>query len=153
MAANALFRPRQQSVIFGVCAGLGQYFDVDPVLIRLLFILLAFAGGFGIVAYVALAVVMPSERSVGRDSRTVLQENVQELREAAAVAGQELAETVRRARAAGRRRQLLGLALVVLGGVLLLGRLGFFWWLRWELLWPLLLMGLGMLLLLRRPGA
>jgi len=122
------------------------------VLIRLLFVLLAFAGGFGIVAYVVLAIVMPSERSVGRESREVLQENVQEIREAATIAGQELTETLRSGRAAGRRRHLLGMVLVVLGGFLLMAQLGLFWWVRWELLWPLLLMGLGMLLLLRRPG-
>lgn len=152
MAANALFRPRHESIIFGVCAGLGRYFDVDPVLIRLLFVLLAFAGGFGIVAYVVLAIVMPSERSVGRESREVLQENVQEIREAATMAGQELSQTLRSGRAGGRRRHLLGMVLVVLGGLLLMAQLGLFWWVRWELLWPLLLMGLGMLLLLRRPG-
>lgn len=153
MAANALFRPRRQAIIFGVCAGLGQYFDVDPVLVRLLFVLFTFFGGFGIVAYVVLALVMPSERSVGRETREVLQENVRELQEVALEAGHGLAETVRMGSAAGRRRYLLGLALVVLGGLLFLGQLGFFWWLRWDLLWPLVLVALGMLLLLRRPGA
>lgn len=153
MAANALFRPRRQAVIFGVCAGLGQYFDVDPVLIRLLFVLFTFFGGLGIVAYVVLALVMPSERSVGRETREVLQENVREIQEVAVEAGQGLAETIRIGSATGRRRYLLGMVLVVLGGLLFLGQLGLFWWMRWDLLWPLVLIALGMLLLLRRPGA
>ena len=153
MAANALFRPRQQAVIFGVCAGLGRYFDVDPVLVRLLFVVFTFFGGLGIVAYVVLAVVMPSERSVGRETREVLSENVREIQELAAEAGQGLAESIRLGSAAGRRRYLVGLALVVLGGLMFLGQLGLLWWMRWDLLWPLVLVGVGMLLLLRRPGA
>ncbi|MEW6045219.1 MAG: PspC domain-containing protein [Bacillota bacterium] len=153
MAATPLFRPRQQAVIFGVCAGLGRYFDVDPVLIRLIFVILAFFGGVGIIAYVVLAMVMPSERSVGQESWRVLQENVREMQGAAVVAGQTVAEVVRSGAGAGRRRYLLGLILVVFGSLMLLARLGLFWWVRWDLLWPLLLVGLGMLLLLRRPGS
>lgn len=152
MASNALFRPRRHAVVFGVCAGLGQYFDVDPVLIRLLFILLALIGGLGIVAYLVLAVTMPSERSVGRESREIFQENVEELRAVASEAGHGLVEAVRVGTSAGRRRHLLGLALVMLGTLILLGRLGVFWWVRRDLLWPALLIGLG-ILLLRRPGS
>ena len=43
----------------GVCAGLGEYFDKDPTLFRLLFIFLVFIGGFGIFAYLIIWLVVP----------------------------------------------------------------------------------------------
>ena len=45
--------------IAGVCGGLGQYFEVDPVLFRAAFLVLAFAGGLGILLYLALWLVVP----------------------------------------------------------------------------------------------
>jgi phage shock protein PspC (stress-responsive transcriptional regulator) len=46
-------------MIAGVCGGLGEYFDVDPVLIRLLFVVTAFISGVGILAYIVLWIVVP----------------------------------------------------------------------------------------------
>ena len=45
--------------IAGVCGGLGQYFELDPVLFRVAFLVLAFAGGLGILLYLALWLVVP----------------------------------------------------------------------------------------------
>jgi phage shock protein C len=45
----------------GVCAGIAEYFDIDPVLIRVLFVVTAFVGGLGIVAYLAGWVLMPEQ--------------------------------------------------------------------------------------------
>ena len=64
MAAHVpsrLFRSRSQKMISGVCGGLGEYFDVDPVLIRLLFVVTTFISGVGILAYVVLWIVVPFE--------------------------------------------------------------------------------------------
>lgn len=48
-----LYRNRIQGKIAGVCEGLGEYSDVDPVLIRLAFVLLCFWGGAGLILYIA----------------------------------------------------------------------------------------------------
>ena len=45
--------------ISGVAAGIAEYFDVDPILVRALFLAALFAGGFGFLVYIILAVVMP----------------------------------------------------------------------------------------------
>ena len=47
--------------IFGVCGGLGNYFDLDPTLIRVGFLVAVFMFGTGVLLYLILAVVMPSE--------------------------------------------------------------------------------------------
>jgi phage shock protein C len=48
----------------GVCAGLGRYFKLDPVFVRLGFVLLTIHGGVGPLIYIALMIVMPLETSV-----------------------------------------------------------------------------------------
>lgn len=56
-----LYRPKANRVCLGVCAGLGEYFGVDPVLVRVIFVLATLAGGPGLLAYIILAVIMPEE--------------------------------------------------------------------------------------------
>lgn len=45
----------------GVCSGLGDYFDVDPVLIRLFFVFLVLWHGAGIIAYIAAWIIVPEK--------------------------------------------------------------------------------------------
>lgn len=56
-----LYRSNSDRMIAGVCGGLGEYFSIDPVLIRALFVLLAFMGGFGVVLYILLSFITPEE--------------------------------------------------------------------------------------------
>jgi phage shock protein C len=54
-----LYRSRDNSMIAGVCGGLGEYFDMDPTFIRLLWIVFTLAGGSGILAYIIAWIVIP----------------------------------------------------------------------------------------------
>lgn len=54
-----LYRSRDNSMIAGVCGGIGEYFDIDPTYIRLLWILFIFAGGSGILVYIIAWIVIP----------------------------------------------------------------------------------------------
>ncbi|MCC6177494.1 MAG: PspC domain-containing protein [Chloroflexi bacterium] len=56
---SRLYRSRSQKMIAGVCGGLGEYFDVDPVLVRLLFVVTALISGIGILAYIVFWIVVP----------------------------------------------------------------------------------------------
>lgn len=47
--------------IFGVCGGLGEYFDIDPTLIRIAFLVSIIIFGSGLLLYLILAIVMPSK--------------------------------------------------------------------------------------------
>jgi phage shock protein PspC (stress-responsive transcriptional regulator) len=58
-----LLRARSDRMIGGVCAGLGRYFNVDPILFRIGAVVLAFVGGAGLLAYVAALLLIPSEDS------------------------------------------------------------------------------------------
>ena len=55
-----LYRSREERMAFGVCGGLGEYFDVDPTLIRLVFVALIFLGvGSGLLLYIVMAIIVP----------------------------------------------------------------------------------------------
>jgi phage shock protein C len=59
-----LYRSRTNRKLAGICGGLGRYFNVDATLLRVLFVLLAVLGGSGLVLYLVLWVIIPSEPQV-----------------------------------------------------------------------------------------
>jgi phage shock protein C len=59
MEEKRLMRSTTERMIAGVAGGLGEYFNMDPTLVRLIFVLLALAGGPGLILYLILWVVMP----------------------------------------------------------------------------------------------
>lgn len=56
-----LYRSRKQRQVAGVCGGIADYLSIDPTLVRLVWVLLALAGGPGVVLYIILAVIVPEE--------------------------------------------------------------------------------------------
>lgn len=56
-----LMKSKSNKTICGVCGGIGNYLNVDPTVIRLLWIVFSFLGGSGILAYVIAAIIMPEE--------------------------------------------------------------------------------------------
>jgi phage shock protein C len=56
-----LYRSRTNRKLAGVCGGLAQYFNTDPTLIRVLFVVLAVLGGPGLLIYLVLWIVVPKE--------------------------------------------------------------------------------------------
>lgn len=56
-----LYRSFENKKIAGVCGGLGEYFDIDPTIIRLLWAALALSFGGGIVAYIVAWIIVPME--------------------------------------------------------------------------------------------
>ncbi len=54
-----LYRSRTNKVFAGVCGGFGEYFDVDPVMLRILFVLMVIFGGTGILLYIAAIFIIP----------------------------------------------------------------------------------------------
>lgn len=60
METRRLYRSRNNRIICGVCGGIGEYFNVDPTIIRFLLVLFACTGN-GILAYFIAAVIMPDQ--------------------------------------------------------------------------------------------
>lgn len=126
-----LFRSPNEKLIGGVCGGLAEYAGWDPALVRILWVVLTLAtGGGGILAYVALLILLPvGTADEGQVRAAALELNEKNLARAAFV-------------------------LIALGGLWLLANLGVLPWLWggvWELIsvafWPVLLIGAGYVLL------
>ncbi len=61
MNKKRLYKNSKEGKIFGVCAGIAEYFDIDVTLVRLITIVLVFGAGSGLVAYIIAAIVMPEK--------------------------------------------------------------------------------------------
>lgn len=59
MTSKRLYRIPKEGMIAGICAGLGEYLDLDPTVIRLIFVLLAFGGGSGVLIYIIMWLIVP----------------------------------------------------------------------------------------------
>lgn len=56
---KSLYKSRTNKMVSGVCGGIGEYFGVDPTIIRLLWVLGCALGGSGVITYVIAAILIP----------------------------------------------------------------------------------------------
>src|SRR6059058_5246650 len=117
-----LTRPIDRKIVAGVCAGLGDYFDVDPVLFRVGFIVLTLFGGLGLIAYGAAWWIIPP---------------------VASAAGVTHPRSERALRRLQRSPRWVGIALLVVGAALLIGQIGVW---HAPIVWGIVLIALGVLL-------
>ncbi len=127
---NKLYRSRTDKMVAGVSGGLARYLRIDTTLVRLGFVLLVFADGFGFLLYLLMWFVVPenpSESSEDAVELLPLRENPTAIK-------------------------IVGGALVIFGALAFIDNLNFSWldWLRMDTLWPLFLIAGGVLLLRRR---
>jgi len=150
-----LHRSRSDRMIWGVCGGLAEYFNIDPTIVRVIAVLLIFANGIGILAYVILAIVVPLESSKAAEPKDVIKENVEEMKETASGLGHEIHSSFEKkqvtsgeaAKARHRGRNLLGAILIAVGIFFLLSSFDLFWWFRWSYLWPVILVVIGVIII------
>ena len=83
MQGKRLVRSRNDRMIAGVAGGLATALNIDPLLVRIVLLALAFLNGFGFVLYVALWLLVPNEDSAAVDAREQVRENVGEMQSAA----------------------------------------------------------------------
>ena len=159
-------------MIGGVSGGLAEYFDVDPVLVRVLWVVTAIlSGGLMVLVYVVMAIITPNYSRIYGVAQP-LQPDAAGPTAGGAEAGQwddgGSSQTPREAaqpqsprppvhlpQAYGARRGggfaiVLGTGLIVIGGIALLNAFDVFGFYNPWKLWPLVLVGLGLALLLRR---
>jgi phage shock protein C len=137
-----LERDSKGRVLAGVAAGVGRYVDVDPVIIRIAFIALTFFNGLGLLVYAAGWFLMPDDKmAVGSDSSAEVAD-----------------EGGTGSTSSSDGRWIAGLALIIVGALLLIDRLPWFHWPYWAhfgTLWPLVLVfiGAGLILKTRRTAS
>lgn len=57
-----LYRSTREKMLFGVCGGVAEYFETDPTIIRLAWVVFSLLGGSGILAYIIAAIIMPADQ-------------------------------------------------------------------------------------------
>lgn len=77
---HLLYRSEKNKIIGGVCGGLGEYFNIDPSIVRIVFALAFFTEGFGLLLYIILWIILPSYSSIDKDSTEVINENKEEIK-------------------------------------------------------------------------
>ena len=127
-----LYRSKREKVVAGVCGGIADYLELDPVVVRLLWVISVLFFGFGILLYIAAAIIIP--------------ENPNQVATKIKDAATGAVET----RPKGNWNFAIGAVLVLFGALLLLDQFDVFdrglfrfHFFPWRLFWPLLLIGLG----------
>lgn len=121
--AKRLYLSNQSKVIAGVGGGLGEYFDIDPVLIRIAFVVLIFFHGIGLLGYLIAWIAMPR-----------------------VPASEVVVEPASKPEPSPLRKYLPGVALIAIGLIFLLERS--FYWFEWRYIWPIFVIGAGLALIM-----
>lgn len=151
-----LERSSTNRVFAGVCGGLGEYLAADPTIIRAFFVIAGiFSAGLFILVYIALLFLMPlpGERAPIEDiwpsARTTPPPSAGAEGEVASPRADYPADP----EAEARRQRWIGYVLLALGALFLLGNVGAFRFVRWDVVWPLAVIALGVYFVLRRSRA
>lgn len=145
MEPRRLFRSRGNQKVAGVCAGLGEYFRFDVTLIRLIFIILTLINGAGVLVYLALWLLVPYQGEGESRPEETIRTGAEEMAERA----RTVADRFSRGQGADGQR-VIGILLILLGLFFALRSIGAIWWLSFGTLWPLFLIGFGVLMISSR---
>jgi len=136
-----LYRSRKEKMIAGVCGGIAEYFKIDPVLIRVVFLLFLFAGGSAIIAYIIGMIIIPNKPFDLPEEKKISKAVPQE-----------------RPSSQNNNALIFGIILIAVGSFFLLDRLhipifhDYIWWLKnnfWEFFIPGVLIFTGIAILIR----
>ncbi len=149
-----LYRSNTDRIIAGVCGGLGKFFQIDPFVIRILFVIFAFMGGGGVLLYLILTIIIPKEPLASLDPHAPSSNDF----------ATDAKETMENARHNIRRNfedfqsrahgwtLFLGVVLILLGLITLFRNLfpGLIILPSARIFWPLILIAIGLFVILRR---
>jgi phage shock protein C len=145
-----LYKSRKHKVIDGVCGGAAEYFDVDPVLVRIIAILFIFTGPAAFIAYIVGMIIIPSQplEDFNKDHKSPIE----------MPHGSEQTSTSSDGFAGPRShtgKLIIGMILIFFGAGFLLSNFPFFglgFWgffgLGWRYFWPSVLIVIGLVIIL-----
>mgnify|MGYP001141625898 CR=1 FL=1 len=122
--SDRLYRSRKDRLIGGVCGGLGAYFGIDPVIVRVVFVAAAIWGGLGFLAYLVLWIIIPPEERTGMATGDVIGANVSEIERSAEGFAAEARQVFTASTPDTRERtKWAAIGLIAVGATLLFGNL------------------------------
>lgn len=125
-----LYRPKKNRIIAGVCAGLANYFNIDPWIVRLVFLALLFADGVAALIYIILIFVIPEEPADAAEIINTAEKPVTNW--------------------LANRKNVFAFILIGLGIIFLLKQIVPWTWFNANLFWPLVIVAVGIWLIIKK---
>jgi len=135
------YRSRTDRVIWGVCGGLGEYFNVDSTLIRILFIILTLGSGVGVILYIVLALMVPNNPNQKAGSPKSANDLAEELGASAKKIRAEMNN-----QGDHHTKNILGLIILTIGVAMFIKE-AFHLAIDWGMIYPFMIVLLGLYLL------
>lgn len=136
-------------MVAGVCGGLADYFEVEPVLIRAAFVAMLFYNGFGLLLYIILTIIIPEEpgRKVEVDRGAKLKEFASDLGDQA----QTLASEIKSNRGwMSDRKNILAVIIIAIGVLALVNQVVPWPWFQVKFLWAIILIVIGVFIIFKK---
>jgi phage shock protein C len=153
-----LYRCQHDRILAGVASGVAEHFDLDPTLVRLLWIVSVFFGGFGLLLYIVMAIIVPLEPAGGPAVGLAATDPAADgaagqatgPAPAAAPAGWHATQVEHRhvTRGTGRLATIVGIVLILFGALALVDTVLPNWADHGRVLWPAFILGIGALLVI-----
>lgn len=162
-----IYRSKDQKIIAGVCGGIGEYFEIDPVVIRIIFVVLMIAAGTGLAIYIILWLIIPEyqgepliknvaeEISNAIKKEKVKEEFEEELKKETAkeeIKKEEVVSASLKTKRVVDSNALAGYMIIALGVIILIANLipQIRIWEQIANLWPLVLVFFGLAILTKK---
>lgn len=151
MTPKKLYRSSTDKVIAGVCGGLAKYLEIDSTLIRVIFILLLFMGGSGILLYIILIVIMPLDSNPTKSQPINANEIAADAADTIKTAATDIKEHLHHENNHSWSF-FFGLVIVFIGVMTLSKNLfpAYHIFPPAQILWPIILIALGLFIVVRR---
>ena len=144
---SGIYRSETNKVIAGVAGGLGEYFNIDPTIIRIIFILLTIFGGSGLIIYVVLWLIIPSKSQTVEHPQDTIRSNIEDMKSTT----KTFAHSIRNPGAGGDNSKFWwAIIIIFLGFFFLMNNYGLLEPLDLEKLWPIVLIIFGLAIILRK---
>ncbi|MEK7649580.1 MAG: PspC domain-containing protein [Patescibacteria group bacterium] len=140
-----LYRSQDDRILAGVCGGLAEYFDIDPVLIRIVFVVFSM-GGMGLFAYIILALIIPTKEHgahIRPNASGKASEFVEEAADKVKEVFHDISENTKEQSHGSRGRNFIGAIIIGVGLLALLHQVFPAFWFGWRMAWPLVLVLIG----------
>ncbi|KKQ46386.1 MAG: hypothetical protein US62_C0001G0029 [Candidatus Woesebacteria bacterium GW2011_GWA1_37_8] len=138
-----LFRPKKGRLLGGVCLGLAEFLDFDPMVVRLIFVVVTLLGGSGVLIYFILWLIIPSEDHPGEITSENLKISTDEMKDKA----NEFKENAKLYSQKTNPKTAVGVILIILGVFFLIQNLGLFHFNFIWRFWPIILIAFAIYLI------
>ncbi|NQU82817.1 MAG: PspC domain-containing protein [Parcubacteria group bacterium] len=145
-----LYRSDEDRIVAGVAGGLGEYFNIDPLFVRLIFIFLALVNGLGILFYIIFIFVIPKKGEKTLNAHET-GERLKEFGHDVSEKAKEVAGSIEEQGVgfSKNRRKVIGLVILIIGLLALFNKAVPMSWFRWDLFWRIALIVIGFYLLIK----